>query len=84
MEDMDEYMRCLDVIALTNHIDEEEFEFEENPVKEEQPMDNNKEIEIKEDDPSPTDIKEEEEPAPAAPVLPETVEPFEENNTDVI
>lgn len=85
MEDMDEYMRCLDVIALTNHIDEEEFEFEEKPVRqpEEQPHDN-KEIEIKEDDPSPTDVKEEEEPAPAAPVLPEVVEQFDEINTDVI
>ena len=85
MQDMDEYMRCLDVIAQTNHIDEEEFEFEEKPVRqpEEQPVDN-KEIEIKEDDPSPTDVKEEEEPAPAAPVLPEVAEPFEENNTDAI
>ena len=90
MEDMDEYMRCLDVIALTNHIDEEEFEFEEKPVRHpEEPRaeDNNKEIEIKEDDPSPTDVKEDEEvkePAPAAPVLPEAVEPFDETNTDVI
>ena len=84
MEDMDEYMRCLDVIALTNHIDEEEFEFEEKPVRQPEELENNKEIEIKEDDPSPTDVKEEEEPAPAAPVLPEVVEPFEENNTDVI
>jgi len=33
MEDMEEYMRCLDTIALTNHIDEEEFEFEEKPIR---------------------------------------------------
>jgi hypothetical protein len=33
MEDMEEYMRCLDAIALTNHIDEEVFEFEEKPIK---------------------------------------------------
>lgn len=30
---MDEYMRCLDAIAITNHIDEEEFEFEEKPIR---------------------------------------------------
>lgn len=35
MADMDEYMACLDEIALTNHIDEEEFEFEEKPIKSE-------------------------------------------------
>ena len=33
MADMDEYMRCLDVIAQTNHIDEEEFDFEEKPIR---------------------------------------------------
>jgi hypothetical protein len=31
MEDMDEYLRCLDVIATTNHIDEFEFSFEDLP-----------------------------------------------------
>jgi hypothetical protein len=33
MADMDEYMRCLDVIAMTNHIDEEVFDFEEKPIR---------------------------------------------------
>ena len=30
---MEQYMACLDEIALTNHIDEEEFEFEEEPIR---------------------------------------------------
>ena len=33
MADMEEYLACLDEIALTNHIDEEEFEFEEKPIR---------------------------------------------------
>lgn len=33
MADMEEYKSCLDEIALTNHIDEEEFEFEEKPIR---------------------------------------------------
>jgi hypothetical protein len=33
MADMEAYIACLDEIALTNHIDEEVFEFEEKPIR---------------------------------------------------
>jgi hypothetical protein len=33
MADMNEYMRCLDIIAETNHIDDEVFEFEEKRLR---------------------------------------------------
>ena len=61
MEDMEEYMRCLDEIAKTNHIDEEVFEFEEKPKPAalEDPKEDNEEVdhqEIKEDDPSPVEV----------------------------
>lgn len=80
MQDMEEYLYCLDKIAETNHIDEETFEFEEKPKP--KPEDNNQEIEIKEDDPSPTSVPEEE--AKETPAIPPEVVELDENNPDVI
>lgn len=67
MEDMDEYMRCLDAIAATNHIEEVEPEPGEVPQA---PLS------------IPEEEKRPEEPAPVAPGLKETIDGEEEQPAD--
>ena len=67
MEDMDEYMRCLDAIAATNHIEEVEPEPGEVPQA---PLS------------LPEEEKRPEEPGVLAPGLKETIDGEEEQQPD--